>query len=197
MAWLKERWLLILVLGTAAATLVIFRAAAVAYFIEPIALLLWAGWNVLASVHQGVYWTILIAAAVILIIRLVPWSQEAAPAPSYAHKPAPPGRIERWQQLIRKGGAGARQAQELRVALQQLLASVVAATEHPASENLEESLAATHLRLPEEARDFLFPAKGAHSPLAAFWRRLTRREDADLDDLLKWMESELEIHNDQ
>lgn len=197
MAWLKERWLWILVLGATAAMLVIFRSAARAYFIEPIALLLWAGWNVLASVHQGVYWTALIAAAVILIVRLVPWSQEAALAPSYAHKPAPPGRIERWQQLMRKRGGGARQAQELREALRQLLASVVAATEHPASENLEESLAAMHLRLPEEAGHFLFPAKAAHNPLAALWRRLTRREDAGLDDLLQWMESELEIHNDQ
>src|SRR5512143_1734479 len=98
------------------------------YFIEPIALLLWAGWNVLASVHQSVYWGLLILGAVILVIRLVPWSQEKLPAPSYAHKPAPPGRIERWQQLIRNGGSGSQKAQELRLALQQLLTSVIAAT---------------------------------------------------------------------
>ena len=194
-----------------AAVVVIFRSFFMTYIIEPIALLFWVAWRLLASVDQNMYWMILIAACLILVIRLIPTESDNTSPVTYSYRL--PNRVEHWKTLITDARRGEEDLEALRESLKTLYMSARPQSEGPGRKSLEELISNREAPLSQKAQHFLFPpepSEGMGSVVQRFrsfsfvpggLRRWAGRfigwDTAPIDEILAQIESEMEIRHDQ
>lgn len=191
-----------------------FRSFLMSYIIEPIALLFWAVWRIISSVDQNLYWIVLIVICAILVIRMIPSEKEGSPSPSYLYTYKPPNRVEYWQTIIDESNLGKHKSEYLRNRIKELTMTVISQVEQPATTELDEIVAAGIPSLPLEARQYLFPSNGEDGISSIKddqlnrtigiprwlrrWRsKYLHQNNAMLDEVLTWMETELEINHEK
>jgi hypothetical protein len=209
----KKNLLPFLILSLLVGFFVSFRSSLMNYIIEPIALLFWAVWRIISSVDQNLYWIALIVICAILVIRLIPSEKDSPPSPTYIYTYKPPNRVEYWQTIIDESRLGKHKSEYLRNRIKELTMTVISQVEQPATTELDEIVAAGIPSLPPEARQYLFPSNGedgissikdqlSHNVFLPRWLRKWRRKyihqnNATMDEVLTWMETELEINNEK
>ena len=193
--------------------LISFRSFLMDYVIEPIALLFWAIWRIISSVDQIVYWVVLIVFCAFLIIRLIPSEKDNSSNLAYSQMYKPPNRVEYWQTLIDESMLGKNKSEYLRNRMKELVITIISQVEQPAITDVDEMVATGIPSLPPAARQYLFPPNGKdgissikdqlnNNVFVPRWLRRWRRKyihqnNAMLDEILKWMETELEITNEK
>ncbi len=205
----------LLVLAACIVLLVVFRLQLMTFVLEPIALLLWAAWRIVAAVDQHVYWILLVIIAAALLLRLIPSDADGAPVhPSYRASARPLSRIESWQAVLGKAHAPQSDREGLRHQLQKLGVAVVEATERHRQQDLwAKAVASDSGNLPDSLRRLFlaFDAKpGAAARLRGWLAQLlppalrlrlaagdNRRDFRIADEILAWMEADLEIPADR
>ena len=209
----KKYAIALLVLVLLLAGLESVRSFFMANVIVPIALVCWAVWRVIASVDQIVYWVILIIVGFLLVIRLIPNSSDDKIKPAYKNAYKTSNRVAYWKALLMGMVVEKEDAENLRSDMKNLLASVIHDTEKSISIDLKELTASGKIALSPDAQRFLFPPsqvdrkrstysrfKGL-SFLPAWFRRtalkMNHQDIRSMDEILKWIEMEMEINNDE
>lgn len=209
----KKNILPFLILTLLTGLLVGFRAFLMDYIIEPIALLFWAIWRIISSVDQNLYWIALIVICTILVMRLIPSEKDNSSSPAYSYKYKPPNRVEYWQTLIDESVHGKNKNEYLRYKIEELTMTIIAQVERPTTREVDEFLTTEVPSLSPSARQYLFPStredrvsslkdQRSNAVVVPGWPRRWRRnhihqDNALLDEILKWMETELEISNEE
>ncbi len=185
-ATLGRRWPWLAALSMLMAVIVVFRSALIALVLRPIALLLWALWRILASVDQNVLWLILIGICSALVVRVVPLPRgtEDEVESEPGHGSISPSRLAHWTTVA----AGASRGGEGRTALLLLVRNLAATVAE-----------VTRLSAPSADRS---EQPGRAESVNALLSRLVpgyrrRRETREIEELLNWMESALEISHDR
>ncbi len=211
MKYLQNNWRPVLVLSLFLGFAIIFRTFLMVNIFEPIAMLFWAAWRVVSSVDQNTYWIIVILICSIPVIRLIPFRPNTSDS-AYRDVYSPVSRVEDWLRLVKNAPLGVDETECLRDRLKRLLLSVQG-FERFSSINLEQIAAQEVTALPLAVRRFLFPAKEKHKMLSEDFRlrllfltpKWFRRwagkrfqiNHTDIEETLAWMESQMEISNDQ
>lgn len=209
---LKKYFLPFLVLGSFFSLAVVFRSFLMTNIIEPIALFLWTLWRIVASVNQNVYWIILIALCILVMIRLVPRVTNNPPSTAYTYKYSWPNPVEHWRTLIQEASLGRSEFEHLRDGLKQLIESVVAQVERSDPKGSDEIPVMGKVSMSPAAYRFLFSSKeqaGMFSGsrwfdiiyLAPRWFRMSagkfiRQDMTSIDEILERMETEMDISHD-
>lgn len=209
---LKKYALPLLALVLLAGLAVGFRSFFLRNLIEPVAFLFWAAWRIVASVNQNIYWMVLLVICAILLLRLVPAGEDGAPRPAYNYRYESPNRVEYWQRLIEDARLGKDEMEQLRDSLKKLSKSVSAQGSQPEPSALEEIWETGNSPWSSRARRFLFPSKeqvgllsiGRGFGFPSFIPRRLRRwagkfipqDTAPMDEILEWMENEMEISHE-
>lgn len=207
---IRHLYLYLSLLGILLALLVIFRSVFLALIVEPLALAFWAAWRILSSVNQEIYWGMLIAAAGWLTIRMLPMHPARYRKTYQADRPDASPRLTYWQSLLRGSSRKADQRQLLHQNLKTLLAATVALEEKARTAEVQEALDAGRIALPASVQAFLSAGQQEKQRPrllrwgALFLARLRRRSGYDnttyynsIEDILKWMESSVEIYRDE
>lgn len=205
MKHLQNSWRSFLILSLFLGFAITFRAYLITNIFEPIAMLFWAAWRIVSSVHQNAYWIILIVICAIPVIRLIPFGQDM-PSSAYGDDYSSINRVEDWLMLVKNAPLGVDETEYLRNRLKRLLRSTQQLERFPSAKPDETSL-------PLTLRRFLFPTKDKHnkSPgdyrlqllfLTPKWfRRWAGKKlqinNTEIDETLTWMESLMEINHDQ
>ncbi len=205
--------LLIVLLSLLLGIVLLFPAVVGKLVVEPLAVVAWAIWRVVASVHQEVYWVGAMILCLAFLIRMLPPGGSAVHGPAYHLKPMPRDRVERWQVLFKDAALGDAEQAALRDALTELVTAAVSDGQQLAPSEVKERLETGTVPLPPAAYQYLFPAPNKDSGLASRFRhallsggpRWLRRwihETADpkhraLNELLHWMEWNMEIKHDE
>lgn len=200
MKYLQNNWQPLLVISVFLGLIIYFQSFLTTNIFEPIAVLFWALWRMICSVHQNYYWTILILVCSILLIRSIPFRGNSASL-AYREEQCPPSRVEDWQRQLKNASDGTSQTEYLRDSLKDLLNSIYL-VEQSHTMKVEEAV------LPETVRCFLFPAKKKHSDrlqillfMPKWFRRSVSKvfqtDNTGIEETLAWMESTMEISNDQ
>lgn len=213
MGKLEKYRILLLVAGLVLALAISFQSFLMITIIEPVALLFWAIWRILASVDQNVYWTILIVLCAALMLRLVPSGKDFSPRPAYNYEYKSLDRVEYWRRLMKEAASGKDGNENLHHSLENLLMSTIAQADHSLSTDPAEAVASGQVSLPPAIRRFLLlpgeeqeALSGHHQfnplVLASKWFRRwagprDRQDRALVEEVLQWMESYLEISHDQ
>jgi hypothetical protein len=189
-----------------------FRSSLMTNIVEPIALLCWAAWRVVSSVDQMYYWMVLIVICLLLVSRLDLSREDVAPRSAYRHDPLPLSRLEHWKRLIEGGALGGNTQAYLREGLKVCFWNIAAPLDRANETPRDELIADAKASLPPNVRGFLYPpdgrdvtSTGSRQPcIPDMVHRWIRRQMgmfysqnlAWIDETLRWMENELEIHND-
>ncbi|MFC1879018.1 hypothetical protein ACFLZW_03810 [Chloroflexota bacterium] len=210
MTGLKKYWLPVFLLTLMMGLIIGFRAYLMANIIEPVALLFWAVWQIIASVDQIIYWTALIVFCVILVFRLIPFRKDKTPNSSYNHTYKELNRVEFWQILFKEAVRGKNGSEDLRDSLMKLLLAVV--DQKGRVEPAESTLIKPdkNILLPPALHKYLFPPSRKNrflsiGPLSDFklliprWQRrrtgeFNHKDNTAIKELLSWMEDDLEIN---
>ena len=188
----------------------IFRSFFMTNIVEPIAILFWAIWRLIAGVDQNIYWAILITGCAILVVRLLPVGDKSSSNPMYNYHYPVPQRVEYWRKLINNLSDGNDQTEELRTSLTKLFQSVVEQTERSEPPSLDERLATSKAPLSATAKLFIIPDKHTSKLFSIAWLlglaprwlqkwlgKFIRPDVTAIHELLAWMEAEMEISNDK
>lgn len=189
-----------LALGLFSGLLIYFQSFLITNIFEPIAVLFWALWRMISSVHQNYYWTILILISSMLFIRFIPLKKNTSRL-AYRAEQKLPNRVEDWLRLMKNAYDGTNETEYLRDSLKKLLISIYQA-ERSHSLNMDEG------GLPETVHRFLFPIRRKHDyrlQILLFIPKWIRRwvsnvfqiDNTPIEETLAWMESIMEINNDQ
>lgn len=194
----------LLVLALVVVVIVSFRAFLLANLVQPIALLIWAAWRVVASVDQQVYWGLVIAVGFILMGQLlVPRSRHASRS-AYAHDGLPTTRFDHWRRLIDEAADGLTERERLRRAMVDLLQAISDEKNSPEINVLDERRWEPRRPPPKVVLEHLYPkANQVDQPILEFvprWVRrrigkIRQREDTWIKETIAWMESELDIEH--
>ena len=206
----KDDFLPILILFLLVSLVIIFRSFLMAYIIEPVVLLCWVVWRILSGVDQNIYWIVLIVFCSILFIRLIPFGTDKSPHSAYDYTYNPLNRVEYWRTLIIDADLGKNESEYLQDSMKELLITVTTQVERSDPTDSEEMIVKGSASLPLAAQEYLFPSRRKHGRfsihhqrnikfLVPTWlRRWTRKfmhQDHSLvDEILRWMETELEIN---
>lgn len=213
----ERRRFLYLILAAAAliGLVVMFRSPIMAFVLQPIALLLWAVWRLVAAVDQHIYWIILVVIAAALLLRLIPSDADAAPLhPAYTPSARPRGRIESWQVVLGEAHSPEPLPGALRDSLLKLSASVVEATERHRQQDLwAKAVPGDSGTLPDSLRRLFVALNAQPGPAARLRHWLApllppalrfklaagdrQRDLVIADEILAWMEADLEMLADQ
>ena len=209
----KKTILPFLMLALLVGLFISFRSFLMDYIIQPIALLLWAVWRIISSVDQNIYWIALIVFCTTLVIRLIPSEKDNSPSLAYSHTYKPPNRVEYWQTLIDESILGKNKSEYLRNRIKELSMTVISQVEQTAEMDADKMIATGIPSLPPAARQYLFPPNGKDGIssikdqldnnvfvprcLRRWQRRYIQQNTAMLDEILTWMETELEISNEK
>jgi hypothetical protein len=180
--------------------------------IEPIALVFWALWRIIASVDQIIYWILLIAVCFLLVLRLIPNRDGVTVKAAYNYKFRPGNRIDYWKSLIRDSARERESAETLHANLKSLLTSVFRNVQDSRPINVEELAATRKVPLSLETQRFLFsPGKldkkvTLSATLSALLLRsrwlpgkageIDHQHARSIDEIIRWIETEMEISND-
>ena len=191
--------------------IVSFRFFLLANVVRPVALLLWALWRVISSVDQQIYWMGLIILCSILVLRLFP-SDNNSTESAYRNRDKSLGRVEHWQTLIKDSTLGNNESKRLHDSLKDLLSTVVAEDEQSEPTKLENGITKGKSRLPFTSQTLLFPQNKTQKNLSiglppnpifllprwlrSWASRFVRHDYTLIDETLRWMETELEINDE-
>ena len=181
----KEDFLPILILFLLVSLVIIFRSFLMAYIIEPVVLLCWVVWR-------------------------IPFGTDKSPHSAYDYTYNPLNRVEYWRSLIIDADLGKNESEYLQDSMKELLITVTTQVERSDPTDSEEMIVKGSASLPLAAQEYLFPSRRKHGRfsihhqpnikfLVPTWlRRWTRKfihQDHSLvDEILRWMETELEIN---
>lgn len=181
------------------------------YIILPIATLFWQIWRILTGVDQAAYWVIVLLACLFMVIRLLPVRRETPPRPSYQISPKPPDRVAYWAILFAEAEQGKNGNEYLRSDLAELCMSLILQLERSDRTDTRKILEEEQSSLPPEMHQYLFPvdenndifSTNGKTDFAAFvprWlrsmnRKINASNGREVDDILDWMENELEINH--
>ncbi len=207
----RAAWLL-LVLGVGLFLALLFRAFIIANVLTPIALFFLMIWRLIISVHQAVYWGIVLVAAVgLAFFRLI---QVAAHIEVQQYTPPPQSimqNINYWRLTLQLASDGGPSATSMKGELLYNLVAMYATKQSEAAPfAIREALQARQLPLPEPVYNFLFYDETQETNLSwkerlqrlaakpGKWiRRWTGREKADfyraVEDTITFMEELMEI----
>jgi hypothetical protein len=193
--------------------IIIYRSLLMVYVIEPVAVLFWLIWRAVASVDQKLYWVGLILFCAIVVIRFITSEKDATPTSAYNYTHNSPNRVEYWQTILEDAVLGKNESEYLHDRLEKLFLAVVAQTERSDSAGSGEINAKEKISLSPAAQRYLFPPTpkvGRPSKsrrlniLFLLPRRLRKRarmfihqDNTLINEILTWMEAELEIHNER
>lgn len=210
---LKQSWTLLLFLGSLVGLAIGFRSFFMTNIIEPIAILCWAVWRIVASVNQNIYWMILIFVCTLLLIRLIPSGKANLPNPAYTYRHKPPSRVEYWQTLIRDAVLGKDKTEYLGDNLKKLFFSAFAKIEQSHPRNMQEIMATRKISLSLKAQSLLLSQKGTEggrfsnhrldvftiiSKRVRKWAgKFARRDAAAISEILEYLETEMELGHDR
>lgn len=174
-------------------------------------MLFWAAWRIVSSVPQNIYWIILVLICSIPVIRLIPFRRNTSGS-AYRDDYSPIDRVEDWLTLMKNAPLGMAETEYLRDSLKRLLISVQQLEQFP-SMKLDQIAVPEAASLPLAVRRFLFPAKEIHKTLSGdyglqllfltprWFRRWAGKafqiDNPAIEETLTWMESLMEINNDQ
>ncbi len=185
-ATLRRRWPWLAGLSMLMAGIVVFRSALTALVLRPIALLLWALWRILGSMDQNVLWLILIGICIALVVRVVPLPRgtEDEVETELGHGSISPSRLAHWSTVAAAAVRGGEGRTALLLLVRNLAGTVAEVTplSAPAAGRSEQAGRAQSVN-------------ALLSRLVPGYRR--RRETREIEELLKWMESALEISHDR
>lgn len=189
--------------------IVAFRSFIFMYIVRPVALLFWALWRVVSSVHQNVYWVVLIVLCLILIMRIIPPGKETSSRSIYNDRDKSLARVEYWQTLMKEAIPGNDKNRLLRENLRNLLNSVTSENGQIARNDLEKIITSGEAPISPAAQQYIFPPGKRDSKfsikqkitilfLTPKWLRkwtgkFIHQDYSSIDETLRWMESELEI----
>jgi hypothetical protein len=211
MQFLPKRRGRILVLVLVLALIGCFRSFFFDNLVQPIALFLWAAWRVLASIHQNVYWVLLLAGGLTPLLWLILSRGGENARSAYRLDPLPPGRVEHWEVLLAGAEVSDQGRERLRDEVAGLYQSVSARAARSATDGSDGEAADPGSELPDEfpgLRSSGLRAPGAgrvpltHKIQHRLPYRLQRRmrvfhtDSLWLRKSLQWMEKELDIPND-
>jgi hypothetical protein len=193
--------------------IIIYRSLLMVYVIEPVAVFFWIIWRAVTSVDQKLYWIILILFCAFVFIRFITSEKDTAPSSAYNYTHNSPNRVEYWQAILEDAGLGKNESEYLHDRLEKLFLAVVAQTERPDSAGSGEINAEEKISLSPAAQQYLFPPMpkvGRSSTsrrlnimfLLPRWLRKRARmfihqDNTLINEILTWMEAELEIHNER
>ncbi len=211
MKHLQNNWRPLLAISLLLALAIYFRAFVVANIFEPVAMLFWAVWRIVASIHQNVYWVILVLACFVIVARLMPFRRNIARS-AYRDEHSSVNRVESWLRLMKNAPLGTDETDYLRDDLKRLLVSIQR-LERSQSVEPDGGSPLDATPLPPTVHGFLFPANGKHKIVSGdgrlrllFWmpkwfrrwvNRVFRLDNPAIEETLAWMESLMEINNDQ
>jgi hypothetical protein len=170
------------------------RAFLFTYLIEPIARILWLIYKTFLSVDQETYWLLLILAAMILLLRIIPGNRDDPLLRAYPNSMRISDRVAHWENLLKS----ARKSSHYSLTLQHELESLHRSIGELSGGNEEIGM---HL-LPVKT-GFLQRIRGARVAQLLSriipQRKITEATELEkqIDILLKSMETQLEIHNDR
>jgi uncharacterized membrane protein len=210
---LKRYMLSLLLLGTLIGLARSFRSFFMTNFIEPIALLCWAAWRIVASVDQSFYWMILIVICAVLVIRLIPMKNDHSTSPAYTYKYESPNRVEYWQTLIRESFFGEEEGERLRGSLEKLFRLVAAKSgridptaweKNNVRGKLQPSVRAMRYLLPKKEIDETGFLYHKHDVLYLVPRRLRgwagkfiHQDTHAIKEILEYLETEMELNHER
>ncbi len=201
-------------LGLCLAFAAIFPSLFLSYMLKPLAISLWLIWRLVISVDQNAYWTLLLLGCAAWAIGLLTQSYGEVPAAPVSSTPHPvEAHVARWQTLLQNAFQTNDGEQALRARLLRVLAAINGIPEKMDSAELEDALAERRITVPRAVHEYLFSptggtARGRSRPLerffswpASYFHRLTRRraisDGAAIDEILRWMESMMELRHDE
>ena len=191
---------------------IIFRDFLLTSAIQPLALLLWAVYRILASVHQRVYWIILILISLILIIRNLPPDTNIYSKYEVAQNGSSIKGFTHWNALLRQSLGLAGDQKILRTELTQILLSAISQSEHQDFGVLQDKFFDHELEIPENIYAFLLNGKNGQEKLLNKIKkrfyitlpvRLKKKIRPDsgpaqqsIDQTFTWIEKILEMNNE-
>jgi hypothetical protein len=210
--------LLLLLLGLLLCLSILFRSYLFEYLVQPVAILFMYLWRVIQSVHQGVYWGILLFFALIYASYQVFFHRLQRPAVREEARPSGANatleNIRYWRTMISVTQDEVEQANILKRELREMLASMLAFKQPGCSTaEMYKALRLHQVLLPENIYAFLFPEESAlprrsfKRALQAIWdaprRWIGKRNDRkvaeyhrSIEQVIAYMESCMEIEND-
>lgn len=209
---IKRLTLLLLFLFFSFSLVVIFRSFLMFYIIEPIALVFWVFWRIVWSIDQNIYWSVLVVIYTILFIRMIPYWKDTYHISAYDYTEESINRVEYWKTVIEDDGLGMKKSDQLNDSINELLMSVINEEKQYESKDLETMIAGRKMSFPPQASSYLYPSKDKHRlyptnhrrsiiSLMPRWirsrvRKYIHQDYSSVDEILTWMENELEINND-
>lgn len=203
-----RRWVvLVLALAAILSAGLIFRDFLMQNVIMPIALLLWAILRVFMSIDQEVYWVILIFAAFVLGLGLLPVRGSRAVGPSQSAEPTA-RRFNYWHAIIRQAAKSREAREALESNLRELAVNVIAMEEQKHPNAVREDILQRRLDLTEDIRAFLLRGangrrqtskKGLQGRLTGLVKRSNSQVGAERlspEKLLEYLERYAEIRDD-
>ena len=188
----------ILLLGVVIA----YRAYLIEYIIEPIALLLWLLWRIIASIDQKIYWLVLIIIIGVMVLRINSGWRRKTENKKYRYAYRLPSRLAHWQSLVEVGISSRAGEEELRNGLRDLVVDILIQREKGDQENPQGQTEKRFASLPPLIQAYLFPNIGENDESAwpqnrkSWQKRFLNRgkkDNAHIQATLEWMENELEI----
>ena len=183
--------------------------------IKPMALVVWLFLRIFVlSIGQSFYWIAVILVALIFLARLLSRNQTSLPPDESLDSNETINTIRYWRIQFSLNDSGLRDAKILRRELAYLLASLYASKQRTSANfGLYEALQRGEIPLPEHIHTFLFPDESQKSGRSLkrlmqsvrntprkWIRRWTGQETAEhyqmIDEVLSFMETSLEIKND-
>ncbi len=181
MSLLRQRWPSMVALLLLLLALIWLRSVVLTFIVQPIAWLLWAAWRLLASVDETILWTILILVCAGIALRAIPFGPGPQDEDAF---PVPPSssagdRYAHWRALV-DSARGHEGRSTLLLLLRQLAANVADVARRSPPSGMSSSNRGLIAWL---------------SRLVPAYRR--RRDWNEIESLLVWMESTLEIEHER
>lgn len=175
-----------------------FRSFLGQYVLTPLTLLAQTAWQMISSVHQNVYWTVLVIFCFLLAKFIIPSNKEKQPSSAYRYDYKPPDQYIIWRKNFEDSALGEKEKEFLRQSLYDLYITLV-------SNQGKDTLPVEQLSMPPAVKQYLFnpqKEKNLLLRLMPWWLRKQTskyfyRDNTSIDDLLKWMEKELEINDEK
>lgn len=206
----QRKWLGIALSFVLLLLILIFRDFFLTTVIQPLAILIWALFRLLASVHQRIYWTILILVSFLLVIRNLPADRNShIRYEESASLPAIEG-YDHWITLIRQSLTLTGDRKLMRTRLTQILISAISTSEHRDIGIVQNEFFNRELDIPRTIYDFLLDDSiRHHQPVTKFkiqlfallpdWLKKKIKTDSQpaqktIDQTITWIEKISEIN---